>query len=34
LLKLFNDGYRIDVSKFDGYVTKAAHEEVDFEYVK
>lgn len=34
LLELYEQGYRIDVNKFDGFVSNGAHQEVDLSFIK
>ena len=34
LLELFNDGYRIYIEKFNGFVSNACHQEVELEFIK
>jgi hypothetical protein len=34
LLEKFNQGYRININKFDGFVSNGCHQEVDLEFIK
>ena len=34
LLKMFNEGYRINIEKFKGFVSNACHQEVELEFIK
>ena len=34
LLELYMDGWRIDYKKFHGFISNAAHQEVEFEFVR